>query len=504
MQRLRIALILGIGVLIMFNFFKNDASASKNDQKIAHPQKAGSWYPADTASLDAELNEHLNNADVPTKTKPRIIVVPHPGLIFGGPTAAYSYKAASKFEYRNIFIIATSHLSHFKEIIVGDFDAYSTPFGDIKGNRDISSFLFAKDPNCVFNKDLINQEHSLEMQYPFIKRCFPLAKIIPIVISSASYDTSKELADLLYQALTPDDLVVISTDLSHYPDYKDANELDKNTLKSIASGDPEKFIKYLGKVNSEFPPNTSTAACGAVGVLTGLHLANILNIKNIKILHYENSGDRPVGDKDSVVGYGALAIYTSENESFSDTVVLSSKEKKLLIQAAKDSISSMLNNNKLPETEDIPDDSPLNTPYGVFVTLKLNGQLRGCMGNFEPKKPLIEVVKDTAILSAFKDPRFPQVTPEELKKISISISVLSPRKKVEKYQEIIPGKHGVYVQKDYLGGTYLPQVAPEQNWDREQMLNHLCEDKSGVGRDAWKDGSAELSTYTANVFGEGT
>jgi len=147
------------------------------------------------------------------------------------------------------------------------------------------------------------------------------------------------------------------------------------------------------------------------------------------------------------------------------------------------------------------DDPALTASCGCFVTLKTRGRLRGCIGELEPRQPLIEAVAGRAIAAAEQDPRFMPVTAEELRTIAIEISAMSPLRKVDSADEIVVGKHGVVVKQDFRSGVFLPQVAPEQGWDRDTMLSILCTEKAGLPADAWKHG-AELWVFTANVFSE--
>lgn len=467
--------------------------------EICPADKAGTWYPKSSTELKAELNTHLENAALTVTGKPRILVVPHPGLAYGGPTAAYAYKLAGSHPYRTIYILATSHLTTFQNVLIGDFDAYDTPLGPLPGNRDVSSWFFHQNPGYITHAEAIRREHSLEMQYPYIKLLFPDTQIVPIVLSAAFKDSAHQLAQDLYSILTPDDLVLISTDLSHYPEYAEAEALDLATLRTLTQADPNAFISYMNTLS--LPANTSTAACGEVGLLTGLYLAQLLHDTKGVLLHYENSGDRPAGDKTKVVGYGAVAFMVSDQEQFAETVTLTQKEKDGLLVLARQTLVDGLQ-NRMPQTPEIQFEKTPPRPVGVFVTLTKSGQLRGCMGQFEQDKPLPQLIVETALMSAVQDPRFPQVTVSELAQISISISVLGPRKRITDFRQIIPGKHGVYIRKGNRGGTYLPQVAPEQGWNREAMMTSLCGHKSGIDANAWKDGSAEMDTYTALVFGE--
>ena len=142
----------------------------------------------------------------------------------------------------------------------------------------------------------------------------------------------------------------------------------------------------------------------------------------------------------------------------------------------------------------------LNVHAGAFVTLKEHGSLRGCIGRFSSNLPLWRLISELSVSSATEDNRFEPVAASELNKLQIEISVLSPMKKISSPNEIILGKHGIYIKKGYYSGTFLPQVATETGWDVEEFLGHCARDKAGIGWDGWK--TAELYTYEAFVFGE--
>lgn len=150
----------------------------------------------------------------------------------------------------------------------------------------------------------------------------------------------------------------------------------------------------------------------------------------------------------------------------------------------------------------LPENQFLLEKAGAFVTLTINGQLRGCIGNFSANQPLWEAVKDMSLAAAFDDPRFSPLKKEELKEVEIEISVLSPRKKISSYQEIVMGKHGVYIERDGRGGTFLPQVAEEFNNDRDAFLAALCLHKAGLPPDSYKDPKTNLYIYTCQILKE--
>ncbi|HCC71675.1 MAG TPA: AMMECR1 domain-containing protein [Bacteroidales bacterium] len=176
------------------------------------------------------------------------------------------------------------------------------------------------------------------------------------------------------------------------------------------------------------------------------------------------------------------------------------EDQQKLLEIARESIRSYLYKDKLPEIKESEISTALLNKLGAFVTLNLEGRLRGCIGRFMPTEPLYETVLAMAREAAFNDARFLPLTKEEFEETSIEISVLSPLRKIEDINEIILGKHGVYLRKGIQSGTFLPQVANNRNWTVTDFLGHISRDKAGLGWTGWKD--AEIYVYEAFVFGE--
>lgn len=144
----------------------------------------------------------------------------------------------------------------------------------------------------------------------------------------------------------------------------------------------------------------------------------------------------------------------------------------------------------------------LNLPAGAFVTLYLNGELRGCIGQLEPTRPLAQIVAEMATAAAFEDPRFPPLTKSEFPDIKIEISILSPLQQIFNVDEIKVGKHGVMVRQGRRGGVYLPQVATEQGWDKTTLLSSLCQDKAGLPPACWLDVKTKIFIFTSEIISE--
>ncbi len=179
--------------------------------------------------------------------------------------------------------------------------------------------------------------------------------------------------------------------------------------------------------------------------------------------------------------------------------MLSKEEKNSLIELVRDTIRARLNGQPLlhfnPSTERLSQNS------GAFVTLHKRGALRGCIGYVEAIKPLYQSVQDMALAAAFQDPRFPPLTESEFDDIDIEISVMSPVQRIDGVDEIEVGTHGIIIKRGFYQGLLLPQVATEQEWDRDTFLQHTCY-KAGLDGDCWKKPDTEIYVFSAEVFSE--
>jgi len=276
--------------------------------------------------------------------------------------------------------------------------------------------------------------------------------------------------------------------------------VDKNTSDAIVSNSVNKLIDAISVNESAGIENLLTSLCGWPAVLSLLYITE--NDPSIKIIHidYQNSGDA-LSDKSRVVGYNAIIFTQKKQHHMSDnTFVFNEKEKRELLQIARETIQEYLANRKVLKINEAEIPDAMKTPCGAFVTLHKNGELRGCIGRFVANEPLYSVVQQMAIAAATEDSRFQSVTKDELEEIDIEISVLTPLKKIESIDEIEMGRHGIYIKKGFASGTFLPQVAIETGWTKEEFLGYCARNKAGIGWDGWKD--ADIFTYEAFVFAE--
>jgi AmmeMemoRadiSam system protein A len=180
--------------------------------------------------------------------------------------------------------------------------------------------------------------------------------------------------------------------------------------------------------------------------------------------------------------------------------LLTDQQKHKLLHLARSTIKEYISKGRIAQPEE--DDPLLNKPMGAFVTLHVNGELKGCIGNITASSALFITIRDMAIAAASEDARFTPLSEEELAQAKIEISVLSPLKKVSSPDEIVIGKHGVLVRNAQTSGVYLPQVATETGWSKEDFMDSLCGSKAGMDPRSWQNGGCEIYIFSAEVFGE--
>jgi MEMO1 family protein len=479
--------------------------SSSNDRE---PVAAGRFYPANKETLTRDLSILFATSEKPSeKMKVRALISPHAGYVFSGKTAASAYSAIPKSTiYKNIFLIGSSHVMAFDGASVFNTGDFITPLGKTKVNTEIANKL--KSSSNLFNFPVTahEQEHSLEVQIPFIQYYFTqIPEIVPIIIGTGNKKTIKGIAEVLKPYFNDENLFVISSDFSHYPPYKEAYEVDKLTAEAIISKKPDNFLATLSRNSGKNIPDLQTSMCGWTSGLTLLYLAEDNPDLQFRKIFYCNSGDSNYGSKDGVVGYNAIVLIDKKNgdqasKNDNSEVKFTRDEERKLFSIARNSISKMLDQGKRVVIDPATIPPGLKKNMGAFVTLKIGGNLRGCIGRFTSNEPLYEVVNQMAVASAFEDGRFSPLSKEEFGKTEIEISVLGPLKKINNISEIVLGKHGIYIKKDYRSGTMLPQVATENKWTLEEFLGYTSRDKAGLGWTGWKD--AEIYIYEAVVLEE--
>jgi MEMO1 family protein len=485
-------------LLVLLKLEKNIAMNNKKEFLVRLPAVAGQFYPRDKAEAQEQIEAFLAKVDSSSSSGPPIIIVPHAGWQYSAPVAAEGFGLIKEGDFDRVILLGTVHQVPTDKVVLDDHDFWQTPLGQVPVAKDLITDLIDGE-TIIASRKVHKNDHVLEVELPFLQVVLSDFSLVPILIgqvdNSALLALAKKLASVL--AVDPKTLLVISSDLSHYPDQVTAKAADAKTLAAIASGSREEFDQTLVDLENQYP-GVDTFACGAEAIRVGLLVANKIGLKKAKILAQSDSGVVSA-QTDQVVGYGAVAFWLKPEQNLTQ---INQKEKDLLLSWARQAIADYLASGKIP-----PKRSPKNSleeRRAVFVTLKRAGRLRGCLGGFEAKESVWQAVANMAVAAATNDPRFPPVAQEELEDITIEVSLLSSLKKVTSLEEVELGKHGIYLKQGNLTGTFLPQVAQEGDWTKEGFLEEICTQKMGLEKDCYLDPETEIFVYTVESFAEKT
>jgi AmmeMemoRadiSam system protein B/AmmeMemoRadiSam system protein A len=476
---------------------------------VREPAVAGIFYPNNPDELKILVRGHLDNVTNLPEIDGQLIalIVPHAGLEYSGRIAAYGYKLLEESGVNKVILCSPSHRYRFQGLSVyGPFITWKTPLGDVKCNNTLCDALVSYNKYIEIIRQAHEQEHSIEVQLPYLQSVLDSFELIPVVMGGQDKSTIHLLADAL-ESIQLDErtIMIASSDWQHYRPASDGWKFDSAGLACFEEFDPERLEKYieLGRVEM----------CGGGPAVAVMRAAKAKGADKVKILKYGDSGDIS-GDKSNVVGYAAIAIYKSAVSKSSEEALdpnnkepekelphileLTDTEKAELLKIARASIDSYLAGGTVP---DFSVSDNLHKFGAAFVTLEKGEQLRGCIGHTSAIEELYKTVSNCAIQAAVQDPRFPPVRSEEMKLIHIEISVLSPMQPVGSLDEIIVGRDGLMIFMGQNRGLLLPQVAVDYGWDRTEFLRQTCR-KAGLSEDSYKSDKAVIYKFQAVIFGE--
>lgn len=443
---------------------------------------SGQFYPGVPAALKGQIRQLLAQARSQTDPKVRGLIVPHAGYDYSGPVAAEAYKTVQGRKFDAVIIVAFLHRCFLPGVLVDDAEFYETPLGRVPVDQEIVRKLRAFHPLLQGEFKGRLEEHSLEVQLPFLQEVIPGLKIVPVFLGTQNIHNITVLAGALVKVTEAlETLVVATSDLSHFHPYETAVQKDKRLMALFERADFEAIYDAYTKEEVE--------ACGMGPMLTLLKLSKARGWKGPSLIRYENSGD-VTGERGSVVGYAAM--------SFQQTESLKAGEKKAILDYIQEVLKAALREKPLPTLT--LKTRVLEEKRGIFVTLKEKKRLRGCIGQIIGHKPLRESIRDMALAAAFDDPRFPPVTLRDLEGIRVHVSILTLPVPVESFKEIRLGVDGIIVSCGGRKGVYLPEVATETGWDPETFFRSCALEKAGLSEEDL--GKTMIEVFQTEGFGD--
>jgi MEMO1 family protein len=442
------------------------------------PVFAGSWYEGDAATLKSYLQGAMEKAPDHWAANPKVLVMPHAGHRFSGDLAARAAAQLAPGTVKRVVIFGPSHRHGFRGVALPGSEGYATPLGELPLDQELASR--ARAFHEVISEPLAHaQEHSLEVILPFIQHRLGNVSVLPLVVGAMAPDRLQALMARLWGG--PETLIVISTDLTHFLKGEEASSIDLQTAHKVEKAEGRTLDGHQ--------------ACGhqALSAMLAEGDRRGMRFTRLGLTHSGNI----TGDHDRVVGYGAWAGHEIDDARMSEPL------RQELLRAARQGLSLRLKNGREPEINIGSFAAPLQTIGASFVTLTLNGQLRGCIGSLVPHQPLISDVVKNAVKAGFSDPRFPPVTAPELEQCEIEIAVLSRlvalsfTSESDLLSQLTPGEDGLILSDGNYRGTFLPKV-----WESlptpELFLANLKR-KAGLPENHWSD-TVKVSRYTTERF----
>ncbi|MBF8272153.1 MAG: hypothetical protein HW380_1258 [Magnetococcales bacterium] len=492
-----------MGVVFMAPILFGSTHAA--ERVVRPPALAGTWYPANPTELAAfveKLQAQTDPATTVQKTPPiRAILVPHAGYRYSGETAMTALKSLAGARFQRVVILGPTHRQNFVGLALPQVTHFSTPLGELPLDTQAMAQL-ANHPIIRTINSAHEQEHSIEIQLPLLQKVLADGwKLLPLLVGQMDAQGFALAAATLRPLLDEQTLLVISGDFTHYGQnfsYQpfpldtttegNLKKLDQGAIDKIMGRDPKGFMDYRQK--------TGITAC-AFGPVT--ILLNLLDDQvEPRLIRYRTSG-ADNSDFSHSVSYVAMSFHSPHPlaNMGTKTEPFSEGEMKQLHTLAVATVIGAVQGKSTPPANLQDLRQHFNNPSGAFVTLKRSGALRGCIGQLQPIQPLYQAIMENAVNAALRDPRFQPVTPNELGNMELEVSVLSPMRPIPSWEAFELGRHGIVLSKNGRRAVFLPEVAVEQKWSREETLTHLAM-KAGLPGDAWRQG-ASFEIFTSQT-----
>jgi len=480
------------------------------ERKVFVSRLAGRWYDSNVDPLTEELDAYLANVSGSKPAPVQAMILPHAGYRWSGQTAAYGVATVAGQQFSRVVVMGPSHQAYMENVAsVPDATHYETPLGEVPLDTEFMAAL--KQYPCFTTLQMFHEnEHSVQIEIPLLQRVLTDFRLVPILVGQIDEATARTMAGILRGLIDAQTLVVVSSDFTHYgPDHRyepfPHDESTEENLRKLDMGAVDLILKHDMPGFRAYVQETGDTICGRSPI--SVLLAMLPEDSEGHLLKYETSGNL-LQDFRNSVSYACIVFTgtwpeTKPSPVSQDEAALSAEDKRRLLQLARGTLEYVMKHQEMPSPEDLDIEiTPgMRQIMGAFVTLTEHGQLRGCIGEVIPTRPLYRVVMERVLSAAFSDQRFQPVEASELPELHYEISAYAdPPRPVDSYNDIVIGKQGMVLEKDGRSALYLPQVAPEQGWDLDETLTHLSQ-KAGLAPDAWKEG-AQFSVFEAIVFDE--
>jgi AmmeMemoRadiSam system protein B/AmmeMemoRadiSam system protein A len=447
--------------------------------EIKRPAVAGLFYPAEPDALQAQVEAHVARARAP-RVAIKALVAPHAGYVYSGPIAGTGYTAVKPLtaQVRRIVLLGPAHRVRVEGIAAPSSVAFATPLGAVPVDREAMARALAL-PGVAVQDAAFAEEHSLEVHLPFLQHAFKDFTLVPLLVGAAPAETVERVLAELWGG--PETLIVVSSDLSHYKPYDEARTIDRQTASRVEALDHARLDGYQ--------------ACGCRALAGLLRMAQRLDLR-ATTLDLRNSGDT-AGDKRRVVGYATIAF------EYAGEARLADDARRALLETARRTIEFGVKNRRRPKLDVTQAPLPLHAMRRSFVTVTIEGRLRGCVGA-AGLAPLAEGVMNNAYGAAFDDPRFKPLTAEELGAIAVDVSILSHprpiafRDEAELLAGLQPDVDGLIIEAEGRRALFLPSVW-EKLREPKEFLGRLKQ-KAGLAPDYWSP-NLRAWRYRTESFG---
>ncbi len=418
---------------------------------IREPVVAGQFYPASPSQLKEMIRGMVD--EKAEKEEVIGLVSPHAGYPYSGPVAGATI---SRIKFKDTFVImGPNHTGIGKPFSIMTKGTWKTPLGDVEIDSELAKQIL--DTSTFLEEDAKSHqhEHSIEVQVPFLQYFKKDIKIVPIMLFYASGATYKEIGKELAQTIKESEkevVIIASSDMTHYEPQEVAQSKDAQAIEAVLDLNEDELLKRVDELN--------ISMCGYAPTTALIAAAKELRATRAELVRYQTSGDA-TGDYSAVVGYAGIII----------------KEMSPLAKLAKDTVETYVKGGNIPEQpEELAPE--MKEKAGVFVSIHKFGQLRGCIGTFEPTQENVakEIIAN-AVSSATRDPRFPAVAPNELEDLAYNVDVLTKPEPIDSKDQLDPKKYGVIVEAGLRQGLLLPDL---EGVDSVDSQIDICRQKAGI------------------------